>query len=738
MTVIEALVVTLGLNDAEFQAKLEKSYKSLTSFASKEAAVEKKRDKESGEQKRKASEIERKQHLERERQIKAAAEGYKKISSAIVGMVGAMAGMAGVKALVTGSINSLVGVGRASKDLRMSARDVAAWGKTIEAVGGKSEDMIATMRGMNLAIANAAEGFNVDNPFVTFLNNQGIQWKDAAGQVRTMGELLPEMADAFNKFRPEQQAILAQQNGWNDDFVALLRKGSAEMLQIYSEKFEQTKADEDAIARAERLLRAWSDIRTRLQKVGMTIFEVLLPHLEKAVGYLERFSGWVDSNGGRIASFFSGVGDILSGVVDFLRDMHDKTDGWSTKILAAAAAFLTFKGVLGSILSMTGLPLLLKLLGGGAAGGAGLAALGKLGLVGAAGAAGWGIGSLISKRLEGTEAGDAIGRTIAKGLALFGHGGSREALNAEARVKGQALPYPELEAIQKTSKAQASTATSQLEEAKKGNKAATQLANEQSNWLKKIESGISKMNAAFEAGYNGLPQPAGGGAAGEVGYGAGKAAGLAKTAAGKAREAMLMAAARAAGITDPQELAHFMAQMAHESAGFRSLREYASGDAYEDRKSLGNTQVGDGRRFKGRGFVQLTGRANYTAFAKASGIDVVSNPELLEREDIAAQAAIWYWKNRVGSKWRRGIRAVTQAINGKENGLADRQAYFSQYSAMLQQAAPHSNAFSARSEVQINGGIHISTAATDANGIAQEIRPAVNRHLAGVTALGMS
>lgn len=738
MNVIDALVVTLGLNDAEFQAKLEKSFKSLSNFANKEAAIEKKRDRDSGEQKRKASETERKQHLERERQVKAATEGYQKLSGAIVGMVGAIAGMAGVKALITGSINNLINVGRASQDLRMSASNVAAWGKTIESVGGKSEDMIATMRGMSLAVANASEGFNVDNPFVTFLNNQGIQWKKADGRLRNMGEMLPEIADAFNKFRPEQQAIIAQQNGWNDDFVALLRKGSAEIKRIQAEKLAQTQIDEASIKRAEKMQEAWAGIKSRLQAVGMAIFEKLLPHIEKAVGYLEQFSGWVNSNSDRIAMFFSGIGDILGAVVDWLKEMHVQTGGWSTKIMAAAAAFMAFKGVLGGILSMTGLPMLMNLLGG-AGGGLGLAGLAKLGAVGAAGAAGWGIGTLINDHLvDGTSAGDWIGRAGARVMGNLGNREAQEAANAEAKAKGWTLPYPELEAIQKTGKTQAATANSQLEEAKEGNKAAAQTGNEQTGYLKKIEQGIAKMSAAFEAGYNGMSQPADGGIAGGVAYSAGSVTGaIVNSAFGQ----IMKKAEGDYGVVNTGKRHGYKA--ARVNLEGMTVAQVMAAQARGDFNAAGRYQIIGSTM---RDAAKTLGLSGNEMFDKSMQ-DRIFVEYLLKRKRKAA----WNYINGKSDDLHGAMLAVSQEWasfadprTGKSyysgDGVNKASVSVSQSAEMLRQLRAQVMGVNSgnRSEVQINGGITIHTAATDANGIAQEIRPAVNRSMAGVTALGMS
>lgn len=122
------------------------------------------------------------------------------------------------------------------------------------------------------------------------------------------------------------------------------------------------------------------------------------------------------------------------------------------------------------------------------------------------------------------------------------------------------------------------------------------------------------------------------------------------------------------------ELAAFMGQCAHESAKFTTTKEFSNGTQYEGRADLGNTQPGDGARYKGRGFIQITGRANYTAAGKALGIDLVNHPELAERPDIATKVSIWYWNTRVKPRVANfgNTKAVTKKVNGGVNGLQDR------------------------------------------------------------------
>ncbi|KQR75763.1 peptidoglycan-binding protein [Rhizobium sp. Leaf341] len=134
-------------------------------------------------------------------------------------------------------------------------------------------------------------------------------------------------------------------------------------------------------------------------------------------------------------------------------------------------------------------------------------------------------------------------------------------------------------------------------------------------------------------------------------------------------------------VTSALRIAHLLAQVAHESDSFATTQEYASGAAYEGRKDLGNIKAGDGKRFKGRGPIQLTGRANYFAFTiwmreiDRSCPDFEARPELVAEFPWAAWAAFYYWSSRNLNALadRDDLVAVTRVINGGRNGLDDRR-----------------------------------------------------------------
>jgi putative chitinase len=172
--------------------------------------------------------------------------------------------------------------------------------------------------------------------------------------------------------------------------------------------------------------------------------------------------------------------------------------------------------------------------------------------------------------------------------------------------------------------------------------------------------------------------------------------------------AALEPAARDAELNTRLRMTAFLAQVAHESGELRWLEElphrnavhgcslcdrlivefapeplrygplHGAGEQYEGRKDLGNTEPGDGVRFKGRGPIQLTGRANYRAAGKALGLPLEEHPERAANLDVGLRVAAWYWRTRkcnepadVGD-----FPEVTRRVNGGYNGLAERTRYY--------------------------------------------------------------
>ena len=179
-------------------------------------------------------------------------------------------------------------------------------------------------------------------------------------------------------------------------------------------------------------------------------------------------------------------------------------------------------------------------------------------------------------------------------------------------------------------------------------------------------------------------------------------------------KAELKRAMAEAGITDPKEQASFMGQLDHESAGFTQLEEsmnYKSPERLMEVSAtarskginavseaiaggpesvaelmyggrMGNTEKGDAYKYRGRGFIHLTGKDQYDSIGKSMGIDLVNNPELAADPQIAARIATEYWKKTPGLRKAAqsgDVEAVTKKINGGTNGLDDRVVKTQQY-----------------------------------------------------------
>ncbi|WP_369781554.1 glycoside hydrolase family 19 protein [Pseudomonas sp. WC2401] len=135
-------------------------------------------------------------------------------------------------------------------------------------------------------------------------------------------------------------------------------------------------------------------------------------------------------------------------------------------------------------------------------------------------------------------------------------------------------------------------------------------------------------------------------------------------------------------IVGTKRIAAFIAQVGHESGQLKYVKEIwgptKAQTKYEGRTDLGNTLAGDGSKYRGRGLIQITGRANYMACGEALSLDLINHPELLEKPQHACMSAAWFWASRglntladAGS-----FSKITSRINGGQNGAVDRQALY--------------------------------------------------------------
>lgn len=170
------------------------------------------------------------------------------------------------------------------------------------------------------------------------------------------------------------------------------------------------------------------------------------------------------------------------------------------------------------------------------------------------------------------------------------------------------------------------------------------------------------------------------------------------------------------GIDTPLRQAHFLAQVAHESGGFKFVEEnlnysakalygvfrkyfpnleaaegYArqkqkiANKVYANRLGNGSEASGDGWKYRGRGLIQLTGKANYQSFSNSAGIDAVANPEQVATPEYAMASACWYWQSRKINQYADAddLYMVTKRVNGGTNGIESRQHYLDEFKRLL-------------------------------------------------------
>ncbi len=398
-TVIDALVVTLGLDSSGFKK------------GEKEAADAQKRFV-------RESEASAKQIAA---QAKIMSEGFRRVRNELLGLFAVAIGANGLKDFIASTVKGQAQLGYLSKNLGMSARELDAWGKTVKTVGGSAEGFQASLQN----IASGIEAFKLgeDSPVVGMFRAIGVNVADSAGKMRPFKDVLMDVADALQRYDPQDQIRIAQSLGIDQGTLNVLRQGRQAVQDLYGEMYRSSGVTEESVKRAQEAQRVWGEFAAQANGVGQAIFEAMGPALVELTKDLRDFGGWVNEHRAEIQKFFTDLVEGGKDLVQMLRDLDQDTGGATTKILALGAAFAVASKGVGMFLGV---------------GGSALAMASRLGAIGIAGYAGYQAGTYLNDNfISGTAVGDFIGEWLNRGAAALGVESAQDSVNTMDAANGK-------------------------------------------------------------------------------------------------------------------------------------------------------------------------------------------------------------------------------------------------------------------------------------------------------------
>ncbi|WP_235996146.1 MULTISPECIES: phage tail tip lysozyme [Burkholderia] len=309
MTIVDALVVTLGLDVSAY-----KRGKAEASTATKKLTTE---------EKAAAKEIEERN--------KKAADSFKRVRNEVLALVAIFTAGAGIKQFTENTINGAVNLGYMAQNLKMSTRDLAAWQRAAERAGGSAE-----------GITNALQASQGDVAKLKFGQvTEGVQWfLRMGGSVKDLRDgntyLLARARIISNMFKvdPGRARFVAQQMGIGDGEFNFLKQGEGAVLALVDAQKKNSAITERQAAQALKLKNEWLDLRDRLTYVGTTILLELMPTFEQWIGQLQRMADWVADHKGDISEWIRGAATDIRSIVKIANFAADAMGGWKNVIMA--------------------------------------------------------------------------------------------------------------------------------------------------------------------------------------------------------------------------------------------------------------------------------------------------------------------------------------------------------------------------------------------------------------------
>lgn len=279
--IIDALVVTLGLDSSNYQKGQKDVTEGLGKLKTTAGSVSK----------------------EMEARGKQAAAFVTSIKNELIGLFAVVTAGKGLSGFISDSVNGTAALGRLATNLNMSARDLDGWGTAAEAFGGTAQGVQASLQHIAGGIQEfAATG---QSALIPYFRSMGIELSDSSGKVRDYRDIMLDLADKFKGMKPQEALFFGRSLGLDDGTINLLRQGRTEVTQLVARMTQSSGVTQGSVDAAQRAQKAWAIFNQQLRGIGQTIFAELAPALEVGVAWLLRFSDWVAGHHDAVVGFFT-------------------------------------------------------------------------------------------------------------------------------------------------------------------------------------------------------------------------------------------------------------------------------------------------------------------------------------------------------------------------------------------------------------------------------------------------
>src|SRR5690242_11453180 len=311
-TVVDALVMTLGLDVAEFDKNRKRSAADLEKFKQSSNAVAK----------------------DVLASGKKMAEGFSLVKTELIGLLAVAAGVSGLKDFLHESISGMANLGRQASNLGMAAKQLDAWGAAAETVGGTADGIQSSLK----SLASGIEEFKLtgQSSLVALFRSPAIHTAitDAKGQVRAYSDIMFDLADRFHAMKAQDALAFGKRMGFDEGTIQLLREGGPAVKALVAEMEKLSGATDAGVKSAQQNQAEWAKIRAHFKGLREQISSDLDPALEMLA---KRMLTWLDANQGLIKEWVNRLVDALPKLLRQVNDIVEGFGGWKTAGIALGA-----------------------------------------------------------------------------------------------------------------------------------------------------------------------------------------------------------------------------------------------------------------------------------------------------------------------------------------------------------------------------------------------------------------